>query len=202
MEDLSPLRENGVNIGQVGLPFPDSTLVEAAADTEYGYIEGVTAIRNLYADQPFDAEDIISLSDAPPLDLDREKAERLLRYFMDVLRSKENSFRGDREPQVMAKMLLDILEYVSTHKFLGLDQTQWPISPFFMRAIRKMVNTVSSFKGCAFLKRSEAWRGVRWYLNVLAKMVKEEWRINKAIRRECQWALKNINIANSEGYGV
>ena len=43
MEDLSPLRENGVNIGQVGLPFPDSTLVEAAADTEYGYIEGVTA---------------------------------------------------------------------------------------------------------------------------------------------------------------
>ena len=121
---------------------------------------------------------------------------------MDVLRSKENSFRGDHEPQVMAKMLLDILEYVSTHKFLGLDQTQWPISPFFMRAIRKMVYTVSSFKGCAFLKRSEAWRGVRWYLNVIGKLVKEEWRINKAIRRECQWALKNINIANSEGYGV
>ena len=202
MEDLSPLRENGVNIGQVGLPWSDSTLVEAAADTEYGYIEGVTAIRDLYADQPFDAEDIISLSDAPPLDLDREKAESLLRYFMDVLRSKENSFRGDHEPQVMAKMLLDILEYVVTHKFLGLDETQWPLSPFFMRTISKIVRTVSIFKGCDFLTKSEAWKGTKWYLNVLAKLVKEGWKVDKAIRRECKWALKNINIANSEGYGI
>ena len=202
MEDLSPLRENGVNIGQVGTPWPDDTFVEAAADTENGYLEDVTAIRNLFFDQPFDAQDVIALTRSAPLVLDREKAEHILSYFMDLLRSKENSFRGDHEPQVMAKILLNILEYVDTHKFYGLDETQWPLSPFFMRAIRKMVYTVSKFKGCAFLKRSQAWRGVRWYLNLLGKMVKEEWRLNKAIRRQCQWALKNINIANSEGYGV
>ena len=201
MEDLSPLRENGISIGQVGLPWPDSTLLESAAETENGYLEGVTAIRNLFADQPFDAEDVISLKIAP-LEMNREKAERLLRYFMDLLRSKENSFRGDHEPKVMARVLLDIVKYVDHCKFLGLDETQWPLSPFFMRAIRKMVHTVSRFKGCAFLRRSEAWRGVRSYLNVLGKMVKENWKINKAIKLECKWAIKNINIANSEGFGV
>ena len=202
MEDLSPLRENGVNIGQVGVPWPDSTLVEAASEAENGYLENVTVVRNLSQDQPMEVEDVLSLSYAAPLEMNREKAENLLRYFMDLLRSKENSFRGDHEPQVMAAVLLDIVKYVDHCKFLGLDETQWPLSPFFMRAIRKMVHTVSRFKGCAFLIRSEAWRGVRWYLNVLAKMVKEEWRINKAIRLECKWALKNINIANSEGFGV
>ena len=202
MEDLSPLRENGVNIGQVGVPWPDSTLVEAASEAENGYLENVTVVRNLSQDQPMEVEDVLSLSYAAPLEMNREKAENLLRYFMDLLRSKENSFRGDHEPQVMAAVLLDIVKYVDHCKFLGLDETQWPLSPFFMRPIRKMVHTVSRFKGCAFLIRSEACRGVRWYLNVLAKMVKEEWRINKAIRLECKWALKNINIANSEGFGV
>ena len=109
MEDLSPLRENGVNIGQVGVPWPDDTFVEAAADTENGYLQDVTAIRNLFSDQPFDAEDVISLTNAAPLVLDREKVEHILRYFMDLLRSKENSFRRDHEPQVMAAVLLDIL---------------------------------------------------------------------------------------------
>ena len=121
---------------------------------------------------------------------------------MDLLRSKENSFRGDHEPKVMATVLLNILEYVATHKFLGLDESQWPLSPFFMRAIRKIVRTVSLFKGCAFLTKSEAWKGTKWYLNVLRKLVKEGWKIDKAIRRECKWALKNINIANSVGYGL
>ena len=200
--DLSPLRENGVNVGQVGIPFPDSTFVEAAADTENGYLEDVTGIRNLSYDQPFDAEDVISLTHAAPLTLDRQKAEHLLSYFMDLLRSKENSFRGDHEPKVMATVLLNILEYVSTHKFLGLDESQWPLSPFFMRAIRKIVRTVSLFKGCAFLTKSEAWKGTKCYLNVLRKLVKEGWKIDKAIRRECKWALKNINIANSVGYGL
>lgn len=102
----------------------------------------------------------------------------------------------------MPGVLLRILYYVNRRKYPGLDESQWPLSPFYMRAIRKMVPQVSQFKGCAFLRRSEAWRGVKWYLKELNKMVRENWKIDKAIRTECKWAVKNINIANSEGFAV
>ena len=162
----------------------------------------MTAIRNLSQDQPFEVEDVISLTYAAPLQMNREKAENILRYLMDLMRSKENSFRGDREPQVMVGVLLNIIKYVNRCKYPGLDETHWPLSPFFMRAIHKLIPRVSRFKGCAFLRKSEAWRGVKWYLNELGKMVKKNWWINKAIRLECKWAVKNINIANSEGFDV
>ena len=199
---LSPLGENGVNVGQVGVPWEDSTLVEAAATVEHGYLENVTALRNLSTDQPMEVDDIISLTYTAPLQLDRNKVEHLLRYFMDIFRSKENSFRGDRKPKVLAEVLHNVLIYVNRSKYLGLDESRWPLSPFFMRALRKLIPRVSRFKGCGFLRKSEARRGVRWYLNQIDKMVKTNWKIDRAIRLECKWAIKNINIANTEGFDV
>ena len=199
---LSPLKENGVNVGQVGTIWPDDTIIEAAVNLQESFLEDVTRLRDLSQNQPDEVEDILSLSYAAPLDLNREKVEHLLRYFMDILRSKENAFRDNRQPKVMAHVLLRILRYINHQKYPGLDESRWPISPFFMRAIRSIIRKVSKFEGCAFLKKSMAWRGVRWYLRELEKMVKENWLIDQEIREECQWAIQNVNIANEEGYDL
>ena len=131
----------------MGVPWPDRTLVEEAVAAEHGYLEDVTVVRELSQDQPYEVEDVSSLTYAAPLRLNREKAEHILRYFMDLLRSKENSFRGNREPKVLARVLLRILRYVNRHKYPGLDESRWPLSPFFMRVIRKMVRKVNKFEG-------------------------------------------------------
>ena len=131
----------------MGVPWPDRTLVEEAVAAEHGYLEDVTVVRELSEDQPYEVEDVSSLTYAAPLRLNREKAEHILRYFMDLLRSKENSFRGNREPKVLARVLLRILRHVNLHKYPGLDESRWPISPFYMRVIRKMVRKVNKFEG-------------------------------------------------------
>ena len=149
----------------MGVPWPDRTLVEEVVGAEHGYLEDVTVVRELSQDQPYEVEDVSSLTYAAPLRL----AEHILRYFMDLLRSKDNSFRGNREPKVLARVSLRILRYVNRHKYPGLDESRWPLSPFYMRVIRKMVRKVSEFEGCDSLRRSTAWRGVKWYLKGLAQ---------------------------------
>ena len=128
MEKLSPPKQNGVNVGQVGVLWPERTLIEDAVNAEHGYLEDLTVIRNLSRDQPVEVEDVLSLTYAAPLQMNRAKAEHLLRYFMDLLGSKENSFRGNREPKVMAHILLRILRCVNRHKYPGLDESRWPLS--------------------------------------------------------------------------
>ena len=95
---------------------------------EDGYFLDVTRMRELSRDQPEEVEAVLSLTYPAPLNLDREKVEHLLRYFMDILRSKENMFRGNRKPRVLAHTLLRILRYINQEKFLGLDESRWPIS--------------------------------------------------------------------------
>ena len=204
MEDLrlSPLKENGTNIGRVGTIWPDRTVVEDVVMAEDGYFLNVTRIRELSCDQPEEVEAVLSLTYPAPLNLDREKVEHLLRYFMDILRSKKNMFRENRQPRVLAFTLLHILPYINQEKFLGLDESRWPITPFFMRAIRSMIKKTSKFKGCAFLRKSNAWRGVRWYLREMEMLVCENWKLSKIIREECEWAIKNVNIAKEEGYDI
>ena len=121
MERVSPLRENGGNIGQAGVPWPEQTLAEEAVNTEHRdfYMVNVQRVRELSRDQPFVVEDVLSLTYDAPLRMNREKAENLLRYFMDLLRSKENAFRSEREPQVMAGVLLKIIKYVNDASFPG-----------------------------------------------------------------------------------
>ena len=190
MEDLrlSPLKENGTNIGRVGTIWPDRTVLEDVVMADDGYFLDVTRIRELPCDQPEEVEAVLSLTYPAPLNLNREKVEHLLRYFMDILHSKENMF--------------SILRYINQEKFLGLDESRWPISPFFMRAIRSMIKKTSKFKGCAFLRKSNAWRGVRWYLREMEMLVCENWKLSKIIREECEWAIKNVNIAKEEGYDI
>lgn len=85
METLTPLRKNGVNTNQVGVPWPERTLVEEAVQAEDGYLEDVTIVRNLSRDQSYEVEDVLSLTYPAPLHMNREKAEHLLRHFMDLL---------------------------------------------------------------------------------------------------------------------
>ena len=199
---LTPLRENGTNIGQVGTIWPATTMVEDAVLAEDGFYYDVTRIRELSRDQPEEVEAVLSFTYPAPLNLDREKVEHLLRYFMDMLRDKENSFRTNRQQRVLAHNLLRILRYIVKEKFLGLDESRWPISPFFMRAIRGMVKQTSKFPRCDFLKKSIAWRGVRWYLRYLETLVRAHWKLNETIRQECAWAMHNIRIANQEGFDL
>ena len=197
MQQLAPLRENGVNVDQVGVPWPDRTLVEEAVDTEHGewYMVNVTRVRELSRDQPYEAEDVLSLTYPAPLRMNREKAENLLRYFMDLLRSKENSFRGDREPQVIAGVLLTIIKYVNRRKYPGLDESQWPLSPFYIRALRSMVKQVSAMEGCSFLKKDFAWKGARWYFSTLGKMVKRYQKDGHRLPPQCRQACREVENA-------
>ena len=134
MENVSPLRENGANTNQVGVPWPERTLLEEAFNVEHGewFMVNVSRVRELSRDQPYEAEDVLSLSYPAPLRMNREKAENPLRFYMDLLRSKENSFRSQRETKVMARVLLLIIKYVNRRKFPGLDESRWPLSPFFI----------------------------------------------------------------------
>ena len=187
---------------QVGTIWPDRTVIEDVVMAEDGYFLDVTRIQEISQDQPAEVESVLSLSYPAPLNLDREKVEHLLRNFMDIFRGKEKSFRGNRQPRVLAHTSLRILHFINHEKFLGPDESRWPILPLFVRAIRSMVKKPSQFEGCKFLKKSNAWRGVRWYLRELEMLVRENWKINKEIREECEWTIKNINIANEEGFDV
>ena len=109
---------------QVGVPWPEWTLREEAVNTDHGewFMGNMSRVRQLSQDQPYEAEDVLSLTYPAPLRMNHEKAENLLRYYMDLLRSKENSFRSNREPQVMARVLLLIIKLLSTsinENFLG-----------------------------------------------------------------------------------
>lgn len=135
--------------------------------------------------------------------MNREKAKNLLRYFMDLLRSKENSFRSTRETKVMPRVLLLIVKYVNRRKFPGLDESRWPLSPFLIRVLRSMVNQVSEMKGCRFLKKSFAWKGANWYFNTLATLLEESWKNkNYDLIQECKQANRDIATARRLGFQV
>ena len=204
MERVSPLRENGGNIGQAGVPWPERTLVEEAVSVEPRdfYMVNVTRVRELSPNQPFEAEGVLSLTYPAPLRMNREKAENILRYYLDLLRSKENSFRGDREPQVMAGVLLNIIKYVNRHKFPGLDDTQWPLSAFYIRALRKMVKQVSAMEGCSFLKKDFAWKGARWYFSTLADLVNHYRRDWNDVPEHCRQACRDVAAGQRMGYYI
>ena len=203
MEQLAPLRENGVNVGQVGVLWPERTLVEEAVDPQgEWYMPNIARVRELSRDQPFHAEDVLSLSYPAPLRMNREKAENILRYYLDLLRSKENSFRGDSEPQVMAGVLLTIIKYVNRHKFPGLDDTQWPLGAFYIRALRKMVKQVSAMEGCSFLKKDFAWKGARWYFNTLADLVNQYRRDWNEVPEHCMQACRDVAVGQRMGYYI
>ena len=123
METLTPLKENGANTNQVGVPWPERTLVEEAVNVEHGewIMVNVSRVRELSPNQPYEFEDVLSVTYPAPLRMNRERAEHLLRYFMDLLRSKENAFRGKRECKVMARILLLIIKYVNRRNYPGLD---------------------------------------------------------------------------------
>ena len=199
---LSPLKENGTNIGRVGAIWPDRTVLEDVVMAEDGYFLDVTRIRELSRDQPEEVEAVMSLTYPAPLNLDMRESGASTQVLHGYPPSKENMFRGNRQPRVLAHTLLRILRYINQEKFLGLDESRWPISPFFMRAIRSMIKKTSKFKGCAFLRKSNAWRRVRWYLREMEMLVRENWKLSKIIREECEWAIKNVNIANEEGYDI
>ena len=201
MEQLAPLRENGVNVGQA-VPRPEQTLVEEAVNVEHGAMVNVTRVRELSPNQPYAAEDVLSLTYAAPLRMNREKAENLLRYFMDLLRSKENSFRGSREPQVMARILLLIIKYVNRRKFPGLDESQWPLSPFYIHALCKMVKLVSAMEGCSFLKRSFAWKGARWYFAALGQLLKQHQNDGFGLPPQCQQACMDVVAGQRMGFPI
>ena len=204
MERVSPLRENGGNIGQAGVPWPEQTLVEEAVNTEHRdfYMVNVQRVRELSRDQPFVAEDVLSLTYDAPLRMNREKAENLLRYFMDLLRSKENAFRGDREPQVMAGVLLKIVKHVNRRKFLGLDESQWPLSPFYMHVLCKMVDQVSVMEGCSFLKKDFAWKGACWYFRTLRELINQHQRDGHGLPPECRQACMDIVAGRRMGFHI
>ena len=190
MEDESPLRENGANIGQVGVPWPERTLVEEAVKTEHGewIMVNVTRVRELSQDQPYEAEDVLSLQYPTPLRMNREKEENLL--------------RGNIEPQVMARVLLLIIKYVNRRKFPGLDESQWPLSPFFIRALRSLVKQVSEIEGCSFLKRSFAWKGARWYFSTLGKLVKQCEKDGHGLPPECRIGVRDVMSARRLGFPI
>ena len=204
MEQLAPLRENGVNIGQVGVAWEERTLVEEAVAVDNGawYMVNVSRVRELSRDQPFEAEDVLSLTYPSPLRMNREKAENILRYFLDLPRSKENSFCGDIEPQVMAGVLLNIIKYVNRRKYPGLDETNWPLSAFYIRALRKMVHQVSSMKGCEFLKKDFAWKGARWYFSTLADLVNQYQRDGHGLPAHCRQAFRDVAAGQRMGYYI
>ena len=204
MERVSPLRENGGNIGQAGVPWPERTLVEEAVSVEHRdfYMVNVQRVRELSRDQPFEAEDVLSLTYPAQLRLNTEKAENLLRYFMDLLRSTENSFRGDIEPQVMAGVLLNIVKYVNRRKFLGLDESRWPLNPFYIRVLRSMVNQVSQFKGCSFLKKDFSWKGARWYFRTLCELVNHYQRDGHGLPPQCRQAFRDVVIGRRMGFRI
>ena len=199
---LSPLKENGTNIGRVGTIWSDRTVLEDVVMAEDGSFLDVTRIRELSRDQPEEVEAVLSLTYPAPLNLDIRESGASTQVLHGYPPSKENMFRGNRQPRVLAHTLLRILRYINQEKFLGRDESRWPISPFSMRAIRSMIKKTSKFKRCAFLRKSNAWRGVRWYLREMEMLVRENWKLSKIIREECEWAIKNVNIANQEGYDI
>ena len=101
METLTPLRENGANVGQVGVPWPERTLIEEAVNTENGefYMVNVSRVRELSRDQPYEAEDVLSLTYPAPLRMNREKAENLLRYLWICSGAKRTVFDPAENPR-------------------------------------------------------------------------------------------------------
>ena len=99
---ITALRENGSNLGIVGTPWPESTLIEEAVNAEQGMVINVSEVRYLSRDQSFEAENVLSLTHCSALRMNRDKAQHLLRYYHDLLNGKENSCRSNQEPKVMA----------------------------------------------------------------------------------------------------
>ena len=188
----------------MGVPWEERTLVEEAVAVDNGawYMVNVSRVRELSRDQPFEAEDVLSLTYPSPLRMNREKAENILRYFLDLLRSKENSFRGEIEPQVMAGVLLNIIKYVNRRKYPGLDETNWPLSAFYIRALRQMVHQVSAMKGCEFLKKDFAWKGARWYFSTLADLVNQYQRDGHSLPEHCRQAFRDVAAGQRMGYYI
>lgn len=159
-------------------------------------------VRDLSKDQPYEAEDVLSLMYPAPLRMNREKAENLRRYFMDLPRSKENSFCSSRETEVMARMLLLIIKYVNHQKFPGLDESQWPLTPLFIRALCSTVSQVSEMEGCSFLKKSFAWKGAKWYFNTLANLLEENQKNGNDLPPECKQAGRDIASTCRLGFHI
>lgn len=176
----------------------------ALVPTAKGFRSMVNAsrVRDLSKDQPYEAEDVLSLMYPAPLRMNREKAENLRRYFMDPLRSKENSFCSSRETEVMARMLLLIIKYVNHQKFPGLDESQWPLTPLFIRALCSTVSQVSEMEGCSFLKKSFAWKGAKWYFNTLAKLLEENQKNGNDLPPECKQAGRDIASTCRLGFHI
>ena len=150
MENTS-LKENGVNVGQVGTACPPTMLLQDIITAEPGFIPDVTAVRELAWDQPLEAEGALSLTHTAPLRMNRAIAENLLSHYYDSWLCHENTFKSDREPTVIAYMLLRILRYINKRKHLGLVETNWPLSPFFIRLLRMLVKRVSKLKRCNYI---------------------------------------------------
>ena len=178
--------------------------MEEAVNTDHGdwFMVNVSRVRELSQDQPYEAEDVLSPQYPAPLRMNREKAENLLRYYMALLRSKENSFHSDKEPKVMAEVLLLIIKYVNRRKFPGLDESEWPLSPFFVRALRSMVKQVSAMEGCAFLKKSFAWKGAWWYFSTLGKLVKQHKKDGHGLPPQCRQAFMDVASAQRMGFPI
>ena len=168
---LTPLKENGVNVGQVGTNWPSTSLLEDIFATEPGFIPDVTEVRELAADQPMEVEQVLSLSYAAPLRIPRPIAENLLSHYFDLWLRKENAFKSDIVQRVMAYMLVRILRYVLRRRQLTLDDSNWPLDPYFICLLRLLVKRVSAHKGCRFLIKSDSWKYTRWYFRQLWKFI-------------------------------
>ena len=117
---LSPLKENGTNTGQVGTSLPELTILQQILLVEPGFIPDVSAVRELAIDQPEEAEAALSLTYAAPLRMTRPIAENLLSHYYDLWLRGENWMKTDRQPRVMAFMLLRILRYMLRRRQLTL----------------------------------------------------------------------------------
>lgn len=167
-------------------------------NSEQGFLQNVTTVRDLSWQQPYEVEDVLSLTYPAPLHLNKATAENLLSFYNDLWWYKENSFGDSREPKVMARVLLRILCYINRHKFPGLEESQWPLRPFFIRLIRMLVKQVSKFKGCSFLQRSTQWRYAKWYFCFLAKLVKANWFNEWAIQKRQAVVVAAIQVQGSD----
>ena len=102
----------------------------------------------------------------------------------------------------MAHVLLTIIKYVNRRKFPGLDESQWPLGPFFIRALRSMVKQVSAMEGCSFLKKDFAWKGARWYFSTLGKLVKRHQKDGHGLPPQCRQACSDVASAQRMGFPI
>lgn len=185
-----------IRAGVLGTLRPELTLSEDAVNVEHGFLPNSTAVRDLSWRQPYEAEDVLSLTYCIPLRMNREKAENL-RYYHDLLNAKEISFRTSKEPKEMVRVIQRrILPYINRHKRAYMNESQWPLSPFFIRLIRHLVHKLSEVEGCEFLRRYRQWRYVNWYFKHLGQLVRHNWNNDRAIERECKQVVVDAWLQN------